>query len=232
MLDFITRRPEVETPSAVYGAGRKRWSEFCGFFVEDAKLYRRLCLGELAVIMGLAGGLVYKSSQSSVQPFLVKEDKLGAMTPAGPLGPPPAVTPDKIKQHLIRYVCDVRTLYTDLYAESNIATEAYAWTKKGSAAEQQLNAWFQSDPPQDRAQRESIGCKVEAITQVGNDTWLAEFTEEHRPAPNTGVVQPHNEYWQASLKVEVTDQQSEAEWWKNADRIYTTWFSFSRRAVK
>ncbi len=76
------RTPEPETP---YQRAAQAWDERIGSARVQAKNWRLMAFGSLALSMGLAGGLVWQSTHGSIVPWVVQVDKLGqaqAIAPA------------------------------------------------------------------------------------------------------------------------------------------------------
>ena len=68
------RTPEPETP---YQRAAQAWDERIGSARVQARNWRLMAFGSLALSMGLAGGLVWQSSHGSIVPWVVQVDKLG-----------------------------------------------------------------------------------------------------------------------------------------------------------
>ena len=68
------RTPEPETP---YQRAAQAWDERIGSARVQARNWRLMALGELGLIAGLAGALVWQSARGTVVPWVVQVDRLG-----------------------------------------------------------------------------------------------------------------------------------------------------------
>ena len=68
------RTPEPETP---YQKAAQAWDERIGSARVQARNWRLMALGELGLIAGLAGALVWQSARGTVVPWVVQVDRLG-----------------------------------------------------------------------------------------------------------------------------------------------------------
>ena len=74
--------PEPETP---YQRAGQVWDERIGSARVQARSWRLLAFGSLALATGLSGAVVWQSTQSRVVPYVVEVDRLGeprAISPA------------------------------------------------------------------------------------------------------------------------------------------------------
>jgi type IV secretory pathway TrbF-like protein len=74
-------RLESETP---YQRAAQAWDERIGSARVQAKNWRLMAFGSLALSMGLAGGLVWQSTHGSIVPWVVQVDKLGQAQAVAP----------------------------------------------------------------------------------------------------------------------------------------------------
>ena len=75
------RTPEPETP---YQRAAQVWDDRIGSARVQAKNWRLMAFGSLALSMGLAGGLVWQSTHGSIVPWVVQVDKLGQAQAVAP----------------------------------------------------------------------------------------------------------------------------------------------------
>ena len=75
------RTPEPETP---YQRAAQAWDERIGSARVQAKNWRLMAFGSLALSVGLAGGLVWQSTHGSIVPWVVQVDKLGQAQAVAP----------------------------------------------------------------------------------------------------------------------------------------------------
>ena len=218
--------PEVETPSAIYLAGRREWNERYGSYISRAKHWRWMACGLLFTTAISTASAVWLAAQSRVVPYVVTVDHLGDALAVRRLEAAPPIDAARIKSQLARWIVDTRSVWTDMNAELNISTQAYDWTDKASDAWQQLDAWFQSTKPNVRAEKETVGVAIESVGQIGADTWSVDWSEEHRAKDGSAPV---TSYWRATLRVKVDPPIDEATILANPSGLYVTWFKITPR---
>jgi len=219
-------RSETDSFSAIYLAARREWNERYGSYISRARraqVLSGILAGSLAVS---AVGNAWQAQSSHVEPFIVKVNQLGEIV--GIQRIPKAPIPDeaRIKAQLERWVTDVRTVYSDPIAELNIATEAYAWTEKGSAAIDQLDTWFRSTKPNERAQKEEVGVEIESAGPVGANTWEIDWTENHTYKDGRA---PSKDYWLMRVRIKVAPPKDDKTLMANTNGVYSEWFNVSPR---
>src|SRR5215472_6606909 len=69
------KTPEPETP---YQKAAQVWDERIGSARVQAKNWRLIAFGNLALAAGLAAGLVWQSANGTIVPWVVQVDSLGA----------------------------------------------------------------------------------------------------------------------------------------------------------
>lgn len=104
------RTPEPETP---YQRAGQLWDDRIGSARVQARNWRLMAFGCLALSTGLSGGLLWQSMQSRVTPYVVEVDRLGearAITPAEAGYHP---TDPQIAWHLAHFIENVRQVSLD-----------------------------------------------------------------------------------------------------------------------
>src|SRR4051812_39364334 len=100
------RTSEPETP---YQRARQMWDERIGSARVQARGWRLMAFGSLALSTTLSGGLLWQSMQSRVTPYVVEVDRLGearAVTEAEAAYHP---TDPQIAWHLGRFISNIRS---------------------------------------------------------------------------------------------------------------------------
>lgn len=104
------KTPEPVTP---YQRAAQVWDERIGSARVQARNWRLVALGGLALSTGLAVGLVWQSMQSRVVPFVVAVDRLGEPRALQPADKDYQPTDPQIAWHLAHFITDVRTVSLD-----------------------------------------------------------------------------------------------------------------------
>lgn len=104
------RSPAPETP---YQRAAAVWDERIGSARMQARNWRLIALGELAVVGGLALGLVWQSARGTVTPWVVQIDRLGQAQALAPASADYEPTDGQIAWHLARIIEEVRGVPAD-----------------------------------------------------------------------------------------------------------------------
>src|SRR6202000_1799220 len=95
------RTPEPETP---YQRAAQAWDDRIGSARVQAKNWRLMAFGSLAVAGGLAGGLVWQSTHRSLVPGGLQVDKLGQPKAVAPATPDYTPSDPQIAWYLAHFV--------------------------------------------------------------------------------------------------------------------------------
>ena len=87
------KRPQVrysDTPEPVtpYQAAAQVWDQRIGDSRVQAKNWRLMAFGSLSLAMLMAGGLVWRSAQSIVTPYVIEVDNAGQVRAVKTMRPP------------------------------------------------------------------------------------------------------------------------------------------------
>jgi type IV secretory pathway TrbF-like protein len=219
--------PSIESPSAIYEAGRREWNERYGSYISRARQWRLMAMvlaGTTAVSTCCA---VWMAGQAHVVPYVVEVNKLGESLAVHRVVAAPPIDPGRIRSQLARWVADVRTVYADPDAVRANGTEALAWVEHGSDAFAQVTALFRDNSPVVRGARESVGVVLESVGQIGADTWSVDWTEEARP--KDGMVASVSS-WRLTARIAIVPPTDDATIMVNPGGVYLTWFKITPRA--
>jgi type IV secretory pathway TrbF-like protein len=216
----------IESPSAVYLAGRQEWNERFGSYISRAKQWRAAAFAMAGTTAISTCCAVWMASQAHVVPYVVLVDKLGETVAVHRVGPAPPVDAGRIRAQLARWVVDTRSVYTDPYAELNIVTEAYAWTDRSSDALGQLDTWFRANPPNERAKKETVGIAIDSVSPIGADTWSVDWREESRLKDGQSPV---TSYWRATIRIKVDPPTTDEAILTNPNGVFAVWWNVTPR---
>jgi type IV secretion system protein VirB5 len=213
------RTPEPETP---YQRAGQLWDERIGSARVQARNWRWMAFGGLALSIGLSGGIVWQSLQSRVTPYVVEVDRLGearAVTPADVEHQP---TDPEIAWYLSHFVDDVRTVSIDPVLVRAAWLEAYDFTtKRGATA---LSDYARSADPFATIGDHSVSVQVTSVVRASDRSFQVKWVEtayDHGALAGTS-------HWTAILTV-VTRTPSTADVLrKNPLGIYVDAIDWSR----
>ena len=109
------KRPQVRyadtpQPATPYQAAAQVWDDRIGSPRVQAKNWRLMALGCLTLALLMAGGLVWRSAQSIVTPYVIEVDEAGQVRAVGEAATPYRPADAQIAHHLARFVTMVRSL--------------------------------------------------------------------------------------------------------------------------
>ena len=210
---------EPETP---YQRAGQLWDERIGSARVQARNWRLMSFGSLALAIALSGGLIWQSTQSRVTPYVVQVDKFGAVQAVGPAVQNYTPTDAEIAWYLARFVTDVRSLSIDPVVVRRNWLEAYDYATDHGAVF--LNQYAQTNDPFKAVGERTVSVQVTSVVRVSDNSFQVKWTEqifEHDTLAKT-------ERWTAILSI-VTKQPASAETLKkNPLGLYVNGVNWSR----
>ncbi|MCY1292134.1 VirB8 protein [compost metagenome] len=221
------KRPRVryaDTPQPVtpYQAAAQAWDERLGSSRVQARNWRFMAVGCLGLALLMAGGLVWRSLQSTVTPYVVEVDKLGQVRAVGEAISPYQPTDAQIAFHLARFIHLVRSLSIDPVIVRQNWLEAYQYTTDQGAAT--LNDHARSNDPFAQVGKESVTVEVSSVVRASNSSFQIRWQERHYVNGVTAGLQR----WTAVLSLVVQPPRSEEKLRRNPLGIYVNGLSWSR----
>jgi type IV secretion system protein VirB5 len=178
----------------------------------------------MALLCGLTtlvaiGGMIRQSARSHVIPFVVAMDSLGRTLAAGPADQASS-TDDRLKRAtLFSWVEDLRTVTTDGVAQRKAIDRVYCHIAGGSQAQAFISEFYRNDPPQKRAQSETVSVEVRSVLPTSNRTLEVEWVETTRDLYGAVKSQDH---WKSSFTIVINPPSEERVARMNPLGIYIT----------
>ncbi|HEV2551643.1 MAG TPA: conjugal transfer protein TrbF [Stellaceae bacterium] len=218
----IQRYGTTPEPATPYQRAAQVWDERLGSARVQAKNWRLMAFGSLALSMGLAGGLLWQSAQSRITPYVVEVDKLGSVQAVGPAIEPYKPNDAQVAYHLARVITDVRALSIDPVLVRQNWLEAYAYATDHGAVF--LNDFARTNDPFKSVGERSIAVQVTSVVRVSDDSFQVKWTEqiyEHESLART-------ERWTAILSVVLQQPHTTDALRKNPLGLYVNGLNWSR----
>lgn len=221
------KRPGVrygDTPAPVtpYQAAAQAWDERIGSARVQARNWRLMafgCLG-LAVLMG--GGLLWRSAQSIVTPFVVEVEQAGQVRAVGEAAAPYQPNDAQIAFHLARFVGNVRSLSTDPIVVRQNWLQAYDYTTDQGAAT--LNDYARAADPFSRIGQHSVSVAVNSVVRASDSSFQLRWTERRYVSGEAAGL----EHWTGVLSIVLQTPRTEERLRKNPLGIYVNGLSWTR----
>jgi type IV secretion system protein VirB5 len=210
---------EPETP---YQRAGQLWDERIGSARVQARNWRLMSFGSLALAIALSGGLIWQSTQSRVTPYVVQVDKFGAVQAVGPAVQNYVATDAEIAWYLARFVTDVRSLSIDPVVVRRNWLEAYDYATDHGAVF--LNQYAQTNDPFKAVGERTVSVQVTSVVRVSDNSFQVKWTEqifEHDTLAKT-------ERWTAILSIVTKPPASAETLKKNPLGLYVNGVNWSR----
>ena len=211
--------PEPVTP---YQAAAQAWDERIGSARVQAKNWRLMAFGCLALALVMAGGLVWRSAQSIVTPYVVEVDNAGQVRAVGEAATPYKPSDAQIAYHLAHFITLVRSLSIDPIVVRQNWLDAYDYTTdKGAVV---LNDYASKNDPFARVGKESVTVQITSVTRASDASFNVRWTEQRfvNGAP------AGTERWNAVVSIVLQTPRTEQRLRRNPLGIYVNGLSWSR----
>ena len=218
----VQRYGQTPEPITPYQQAAQLWDERIGSSRVQAKNWRLMAFGSVALSSVLAVGLIWQSLQSRVVPYVVRVDRLGnaqAVAPA-PAGSQPDDT--EIAYFLAKFVTDVRSLSIDPVVVRNDWLEAYDFATDHGAVF--LNEYARINDPFKAVGTRTVSVQVSSVVRVSDGSFQVKWVEQtydHDALAKT-------EHWTAILSVVTKDPPNADVLRKNPLGLYVNSINWSR----
>lgn len=221
------KRPRVrysETPEPItpYQAAGQVWDERIGSARVQAKNWRVMAFGSLSLALLMAGGLVWRSAQSIVTPYVIEVDQAGQVRAVGEAATPYQPADAQIAFHLARFISGVRSLSIDPIVVRQSWLEAYDYTTdKGAAV---LNDYARTNDPFSRIGQQSVAVQVNSVVRASDTSFQVRWTERRYVNGEAAGL----DRWTAVLSIVLQAPRTEERLRKNPLGIYVNGLSWTR----
>lgn len=165
--------PEPETP---YQRAAQVWDERIGSARVQARNWRFMAFGCLALAIGLSGGVVWQAGRSTITPYVVEIDTLGQTRAVGPAIASYEPTDAQIAYHLARFIENVRSLSIDPIVVRQNWLRAYDYATDRAA--NTLNGYARENDPFSRVGQRTVTVEVTSIVRSSGDSFDVRWREQ------------------------------------------------------
>ncbi|QTD44138.1 conjugal transfer protein TrbF [Ottowia testudinis] len=221
------KRPQVRyadtpQPATPYQSAAQVWDERIGSSRVQAKNWRLMAFGCLALALLMAGGLVWRSAQSVVTPYVIEVDQAGQVRTVGEATTPYRPSDAQVAYHLGRFIGLVRGLSIDPIVVRQNWLDAYNYTTdKGAVV---LNDYARVNDPFARIGKESVTVQITSVTRASDTSFNVRWTETRYV---NGALD-RTERWNAVISIVQQTPRTEQRLRKNPLGIYVNGLSWSR----
>lgn len=217
-----SRYSETPIPETPYQAAGQVWDQRLGSARVQASNWRIMALGCLSLSVIMAGGLVWRSGQAMVTPYVVEVDKTGQVRAIGEALTAYTPSDAQVAFHLAHFITNVRSLAIDPVVVRQNWLQAYDFTTDKGAAT--LNEFARQNDPFANVGRQSVSVEVTSVVRASDSSFQVRWIERHYDnGTPTGLQR-----WTAVLSIVMQPPRDEARLRKNPLGIYINGLSWSR----
>lgn len=165
--------PEPVTP---YQKAAQAWDERIGSARVQARNWRLMAFGCLALATGLSGGLLWQSMQSRVAPYVVEVDRFGEARAVAPAIQNYQPADAQIAWHLGRFITNVRSVSTDPVLVRQNWFAAYDFATDRAALF--LNEYARTNDPFGKIGARSVSVQVTSVVRASDTSFQVKWTEQ------------------------------------------------------
>jgi len=165
--------PEPVTP---YQKAAQVWDERIGSARVQARNWRFMAFGCLALAMGLSSGVIWQAGRSTITPYVVEIDTLGQTRAVGPAVAAYEPTDAQIAFHLARFIENVRSLSIDPIIVRQNWLRAYDYATDRAA--NTLNDYARENDPFSRVGQRTITVEVTSVVRSSDDSFEIRWREQ------------------------------------------------------
>ena len=167
-----------ETPAPVtpYQRAAQVWDDRIGSARVQARNWRFMAFGCLALAIGLSAGVVWQAGRSTITPYVVEVDTLGDVRAVGPAVTVYEPTDAQIAYHLARFIENVRSLSIDPIVVRQNWLRAYDYATDRAAAT--LNDYARDNDPFSQVGRRTVTVEVTSIVRASDDSFELRWREQ------------------------------------------------------
>jgi type IV secretory pathway TrbF-like protein len=216
------RYSDTPQPATPYQAAEQAWDRRMGSSLAQARNWRLMAFGCLSLALLMAGGLLWRSAQSMVTPYVVEVDSLGQVRAVGKAASPYQPQDAQIAHHLARFIELVRSLSIDPVVVRQNWLEAYHYTTDLGAAT--LNDYARANDPYTRVGKESVTVELSSVVRASDNSFQVRWNERRYVNGTAAGL----ERWTAVISVVLQPPRSEEKLRRNPLGIYVNGLSWSR----
>ncbi|WP_156842738.1 conjugal transfer protein TrbF [Novosphingobium aquimarinum] len=213
------KSPQPETP---YQRAAQVWDERIGSARVQARNWRFMAFGSLALSMGLAAALVWQSANGSIVPWVVQVDRLGQAQAVAPATADYRPNDPQIAFYLARFIEQVRSIPADAIIVRQNWLRAYDFTTQSGALA--VNDYARSNDPFAKVGKQQVAVEVSSVIRASPSSFRIAWIERRY---QDGAL-ASTERWSAILTVAVQPPRDADTLKKNPLGIYVNAINWSK----
>ena len=166
------KAPQPETP---YQRAAQVWDDRIGSARVQARNWRYMAFGSLALSAGFAAALVWATARGTIVPWVVQVDRLGQAQAVAPAVADYTPSDPQIAFYLARFVEEVRSLPADSIIVRQNWLRAYDFTTSAGAIA--LNEYARANDPFAKIGKQQIAVDVSSVIRASPNSFRVAWTE-------------------------------------------------------
>ncbi|NOG70805.1 conjugal transfer protein TrbF [Roseicella sp. DB1501] len=213
------KTPQPETP---YQRAAQVWDDRIGSARVQARNWRLMAFGSLALSAGLAAALVWQSANGSIVPWVVQVDKLGQAQAVAPAVADYQPADPQIAFHLARFIEQVRSIPADPIIVRQNWLRAYDFTTQAGALA--LNDYARANDPFAKVGKQQIAVEVSSVIRASPNSFRVAWIERRYQDGALAAT----ERWSAILTIVVQTPRDAEKLRANPLGIYVNAINWSK----
>jgi type IV secretory pathway TrbF-like protein len=213
------KSPQPETP---YQRAAQVWDDRIGSARVQAKNWRLMAFGSLALSAGLSGALFWQSMNGSIVPWVVQVDRLGQAQAIAPATADYQPNDAQIAFYLARFIEQVRSIPADAIIVRQNWLRAYDFTTQAGALA--LNDYARANDPFAKVGKQQVAIEVSSVIRASPSSFRVAWIERRYQDGSLAST----ERWSAILTVAVQPPRDADTLRKNPLGIYINAINWSK----
>jgi type IV secretion system protein VirB5 len=213
------KSPEPETP---YQRAAQVWDDRIGSARVQARNWRLMAFGSLALSAGLAAALVWQSANGSIVPWVVQVDRLGQAQAVAPATADYQPSDPQIAFYLARFIEQVRSIPADPIIVRQNWLRAYEFTTQAGAIA--LNEYARANDPFAQVGKTQISIDVSSVIRASPTSFRVAWVQR---TYQDGALAA-TERWTAILTIAVQPPRDAEKLRANPLGIYVNAINWSK----
>ena len=213
------KAPQPETP---YQRAAQVWDDRIGSARVQARNWRYMAFGCLALSAGLSGGLIWQSASGTIVPWVVQVDKLGQAQAVAPAVADYQPSDPQIAFHLARFIEQVRSIPSDAIIVRQNWLRAYEFTTQAGALA--LNDYARANDPFAKVGKNQVTVEVSSVIRASPNSFRVAWIERRYQDGSLAAT----ERWSAILTIVVQTPRDAEKLRANPLGIYINAINWSK----
>jgi type IV secretion system protein VirB5 len=213
------KTPQPETP---YQRAAQVWDERIGSARVQARNWRTMAFGCLALAAGVSTALVWQSARGSIVPWVVQVDRLGQAQAVAPAVADYQPNDPQIAFYLAHFIEQVRSIPADPIIVRQNWLRAYDFTAQGGALA--LNDYARANDPFTKVGKQQVAVDVSSVIRASPASFRIAWVERRYQDGSLAST----ERWSAILTIVVQPPRDADALRKNPLGIYITAINWSK----